>query len=95
MNPRPSPYRKKKTQFFPRSTDLSTLREELLALEQLAHEAGMPLQRRVWGSNSASAPSQAHLSMPLARSGHSSIQPSHRPLAALYMQPGAHVDSCA
>ena len=46
-------------------------------------------------SNSALAHSQAHLSMPLARSGHSSIQPLHRPLAALYMQPGVRAGSCA
>jgi len=45
-------------------------------------------------SNSALAHSQAHLSMPLAQHGRSSIQPLHRPLAALYMQPAARAGSC-
>ena len=46
-------------------------------------------------SNSASAPSQAHLPMVQACSGRSSIQPLHRPLAALYMQLGALAGFCA
>ena len=46
-------------------------------------------------SNSASAPSQAHLPMLLTQPGRSSIQPLHRPPAALTMQPAAHAGSCA
>ena len=46
-------------------------------------------------SNPALAACQAHLPMLLTQPGRSSIQPLHRPLAALYMQPGAHAGSCA
>ena len=41
-------------------------------------------------SNSASAACQAHLPMPLTQLGRSSIQPLHRPLAALTMQPDSY-----
>ena len=46
-------------------------------------------------SNSALAHSQAHLSMPLAQHGRSSIQPEPETLAVPCMQPAAHVGSSA
>ena len=46
-------------------------------------------------SNSASAPSQAHLSMLQACGGRSAIQPLYLPPAALFMQLAAHLGSCA